>query len=595
MLSSSLANSAFDFAESGVNWLKVERCTTSNSEFCAQASTSIYNFINPIRWDRGIIFPNKEYFIVFDYMNNSVSREIDTLFHLTSLKVDPVNISVIYSNSTSRVMYGATGNYTMFNIPSTSQSAYLVFRTSPINDTPVGWNVSFYLNGNFIGNVSYVSVYYTMNTYRHLAFNASLITPGWNNVSYNSSDNLNLTLSYMDISVTGNVLGNLSINGDSYDWLSPISNAENIVISDSTGNAILWNTSNVYNQSLQTQIFSIPDSNISVEKLFTRVGGYDTLSEVDHPIVRFKLSSYSSKLYRISVINTRYTDTEPEFTYSDIGLTNGTGNALTITNGTWTDTVHFGNKSLVSFGNFKSDANYSWNRNNSGVNTFFIRGGSTYKIGGIAYFSSASVVDYALVTYSSDNVTVITDGTTTTNTTIYAKCDADTRVYRDGITVTKDVDWGCVDSNNIWVDIVFGSQVTYDINQTAGGGGTVVAFTARLGNGIYKATFAPTSPTACAGAVNQTAEVGLYNITNVGDAEVYIQMRLQTLMTNVDIVCSSAEMPENCAGGTVISTSYQTILGPLAKGEQHNIWCWAIYATPTTTGINSMMFFKAIT
>ena len=337
-----LIDDLFGFVEAEIpNWTKIEE-TLDTGE---QNGVSAITLSDPVKWRRAILFPNKEYFIVLDYLNNSQQRLIYNLFHLGS------------------------------------------FRHSETNST----------------------------------FN-------------------------------GSVYGNLSVEGEKVDWVSQTYNEE---VNIANGSELKWNTTNINDKKIQMHLYSIPESEISVEKFFARLGKDRLEDEVDHPLVRFKLNT-SEPLYRIAAFYTRYTN-ETEWTFTNLSLTGGQGNALKISNGSWVDWIVHANGSYVTADKVKTDGTYAWVRNDTGKK-FFMRSGKNLTFSDVRYFSSNDTVEYMLMNISGKNATITISAHDSLYFTVHLSCSSSAVVKRSGETLTYGEDWGCVDSNEFWIKSTFSEQ-----------------------------------------------------------------------------------------------------------------------------------------
>ncbi|RLI91600.1 MAG: hypothetical protein DRO95_03990, partial [Candidatus Altiarchaeales archaeon] len=261
-IESYLTNNLFDFIEVGIKDIeKVESTDTGGN----RDSNDYEVLTHKINWTRSILFPNKEYFIVLDKVDNNHQRLIYNLFHLGS------------------------------------------FRHNLTNDT------------------------------------------------YNAT-----------------IEGDLEIEGNVVDWESQSFGEE---VNIANGSELKWNTTNYYDEELQTHLYSIPGSEISIEKHWIRIGGYELKNEVDHPLVRFKLNS-SEPLYRITAFYTRYT-TDPEWSFEELGITDGAGDgsALRIGGLDFEDiAMMYSGESVATVGDvMSSDGEYTFVRNRGGLDYFFCR------------------------------------------------------------------------------------------------------------------------------------------------------------------------------------------------------------------------------
>ena len=276
-----LTSGNIEYVEAGVNINQAENTNSKGEENGDVGAT----LANPMKWTRSILSPNKEYFIVFDHVENSVQRRIDTLFQLSSFKHDTTSDSHI-----------------------------------------------------------------------------------------------------------GNVYGDLTVENTAVNWLGQSYNAE-VNIKDASD--LKWDTTSPYNQDLETEVYSIPKSALSVEKFWMRVGGFDYSSEVDHPLVRYKYDT-SGNMNRITALNTRYQNS-PVLAYSEITVTGGTGSALRITNGSTEDIAFLGQGQLLTADKLKTDALTGFVRSIGGsLTNIFLKEGSTLFYNGISRFNSSKDVAVSL-------------------------------------------------------------------------------------------------------------------------------------------------------------------------------------------------------
>jgi hypothetical protein len=79
---SSLTSDTFEFAKAEIaNWNSIED-TFDTGE---QDGTSTIDLSAPVKWQRTILYPSFDYFLVLDYISNSQLRMVNNLFHLGSL------------------------------------------------------------------------------------------------------------------------------------------------------------------------------------------------------------------------------------------------------------------------------------------------------------------------------------------------------------------------------------------------------------------------------------------------------------------------------------------------------------------------------
>jgi hypothetical protein len=298
---------------------------------------------SPINYSRAVLYPNSDYFIITDRMEGSESWIYRNLFRPTSLNIIPTyqyaNSSQINMNSTNKsITYRVTTN--TWN----GSSFELLLQVSTLS---IPGNVSAYVNGNYVGNFSVLepnSYYYITN------LPSTLLVHGGNMVNFTTTDNLDFKVIYAEITIVGNVKGNLSIGNNSFDWV-----ALNYTKETQTGintSSVRWNATNPYGQGVRFEIFSAPKSEILVTKHIGRIAGYGIQSEVFNPIVWLRTPSQNN-LYRLTALLSRY-PAEEEKSASTVTV-NGTGNALRVTSSEIDDFIYTGRGSS-SFGNFSTDA-----------------------------------------------------------------------------------------------------------------------------------------------------------------------------------------------------------------------------------------------
>ena len=154
----------------------------------------------------------------------------------------------------------------------------------------------------------------------------------------------------------GHVNGALEIGNQPYDWLSLPYQTE--TDSGTSTDTISWTTTNPYGNPVGLTIVSVPESDVIVNKLVTRIGGYDARSEVFSPVLRLT-NTPSNTLYRITVLLSRY-PSEGTKTTSEIPV-QGNGNALMVNASGYGDIIYAGD-GISSFGGFTTDASVAFIR-----------------------------------------------------------------------------------------------------------------------------------------------------------------------------------------------------------------------------------------
>ena len=190
--------------------------------------------------------------------------------------------------------------------------------------------------------------------------------------------------------IHGNVIGDLKINNSSIDWTSQDYGVE---YNYNVNNLIEWNTNKV-----KLKLFSVPASNISVEKWWARIGGYNRADEVDHPIIRFKTNA--SSLSRITTLLSR-SNSEEEKNTEEIAVI-GNGNAIKITSSTYEDYIYSGNGNS-SFANLVTDADIFYFRKSNQPSNFTFLRGSYINYSDELLFKVSKKVDYSTFEYQGEN------------------------------------------------------------------------------------------------------------------------------------------------------------------------------------------------
>ncbi|RLI93832.1 MAG: hypothetical protein DRO92_03635, partial [Candidatus Altiarchaeales archaeon] len=230
----SLSNDVFEFAEADLNWNKFEDDTT---------------LTNPVKWRRTILFPDKEYFIVLDYINNSQQqqRKIYNLFHLGSLSYDEnYNDTDSFSDNTDKTI-NSTQTSVTYSIDITSPiSKSMEIRTKFKDISGLG-DINVYVNNNFVTTLSADTEYKYIR-----GVNYSYFATGVNNITYNTSDNVNLTVDYTTIYSVGLVDGSLEIENSAVNWKEQTYNQE---INITNGSELKWNTTNINDKKIQMHLY----------------------------------------------------------------------------------------------------------------------------------------------------------------------------------------------------------------------------------------------------------------------------------------------------------------------------------------------------
>ncbi len=169
----------------------------------------------------------------------------------------------------------------------------------------------------------------------------------------------------------GHVIGDLSLGGTSYDWLSkPFKDYGSTGINTSQ---VLWSTTNPYGNGVNLQIFTVPSSQVSVEKYTTRIAGYNAANEVYSPVLFFS-SGPQNSLYRATVLLPSYSNEAQRATQAL--AVKGNGNAMKVSSAGYTDYIYTG-KGNSSFDSFTTDADIAFVRAVNGPVEYTLVDGSS--------------------------------------------------------------------------------------------------------------------------------------------------------------------------------------------------------------------------
>ena len=403
--------SNFDFIEAQVDDLSyITNETTTQLDTATNTNLAV-----PLTWRRGVAF-TKDYFILFDYMNNSGQRIIEKNI---PLKTASFNATVKYVNNTGLIINSSQPEANFTIKVDKIDSPSLQFKSWIMNDTGTG-TLNYYINGHKIGvcNIPESYAYFQ-------SFNASYAVVGWNNITVNTSDAIEVgigggagTRNTGMIFVVGVGNGTLYVEGAEKDWETPLLQTDSAEVE---GYDIKWNTTTRYGQDISMHLYSLPKSNISYRKQWTKMGGITTEAyEPDMPVVRFKTNT-SDSYYGITAFYTLF-DGSPYWFYSDLGLS-GAGEAMAVSNGTWTDTITHSDGNAITAGNVKTDASYSVTRNDTPttIDFVFARNAQYFNFSGQEIFNCTGTgkLDYLLYDYVNSSFFNVTAAASTPATILF--------------------------------------------------------------------------------------------------------------------------------------------------------------------------------
>lgn len=215
-----------------------------------------------------------------------------------------------------------------------------------------------------------------------------------------------------NVTYKGYVIGNLTVEGKSVNWVSQPYGEEVYV---GTGNLAVWTTQNISGMPIKLYIFSAPKSKITVERFWCRIGGYSLPNEVTHPILRFKLTA--STMYRITILYTSFPH-EEDINISEIQAENGT--AVRFLKGKIVDLVYAGN-GFSSIGNMKTDSNILFYRSIMDKPNLLAAVRVSYIIKDqIKLFEFSKPVEFLFVIYSEKTIRFAVNGTGEVSIKMYA-------------------------------------------------------------------------------------------------------------------------------------------------------------------------------
>jgi len=392
----------FEFAEAEIkNWNTIEETRSTGERIGGNSNFVVLE--NPVKWMRTILYPSKEYFIVLDYINNTQSRKINNLFHLTSFDSTASNHN---------------GDGTDLNINRFSEGIHQIeidevnnngveLRTYFKTATAEG-NLTVYLNNKKIGEINAATGNHFIR-----GIEDSLLVSGVNQVKYETNEDTKVNIDYTRLYNVGTVKGDLEIQSKSVDWINQKTQKEEDI---GFGSEIRWNTTNINGEKIQTHIYSLPESQISVERYWTRIGGYGAANNIDHPLIRYKTKS-GEELHRITAFHTKYAGQEGK-KYAQVQVTGGQGNALSISNQTVKDLVLLGDNDLKTAEQLSTDGIYSFMRQRSGLDYVFCRNCSILEINGEELMTASSKIDWILLQQKGENITLQAKTTHSTYITI---------------------------------------------------------------------------------------------------------------------------------------------------------------------------------
>ena len=277
------------------------------------------------------------------------------------------------------------------------------------------------------------------------------------NLFHLGSMNITKTTYDGDNATPGYVHGELWIDGIYVDWLNQSFGQE---VEYGQANLVKWRTTSKYtNKPIELYLFTAPKSNVSVEKFWTRIDGYGSKNEVDHPIVRFKLND--SEMHRITVIYTINSGEEQPPTFEETTTEDFT--SLHITTQGYDDYIASGNN--INLPNYSTDSTYSFLRTQSGnLQSFFIRNSTYLEYNSAKQIETSKKVEHLALKYEGENRTFTVKGEgTDVNITLYQmNPSVSYQVKRDGEIYSN---WVLTDDGRMIITTDL-SEHTFEIEQT---------------------------------------------------------------------------------------------------------------------------------
>jgi hypothetical protein len=247
----------------------------------------------------------------------------------------------------------------------------------------------------------------------------------------------------------GNVKGTLTVQGTPIDWKK----ATPFVEYDNRGqsNSLTWDTTNVYGEQVNLNLFTSPKTDYSYEKMITRVaggyGGNDRVAEVFAPFVYFNQPA-NKTLYRVTALLTKY-GTENAQIPSEIPVT-GTGSALKVisADGSYTDYIYTGSGNST-FNDFTTDADTVFVRKASNITGYVLINGTHLYTGAGTLFESSTRLNYIVYNKTGITVHISISGNGSTTLHFHSLKTTPAIVKCNGKTLTRNVDWRMDDSGTL--------------------------------------------------------------------------------------------------------------------------------------------------
>jgi hypothetical protein len=239
----------------------------------------------------------------------------------------------------------------------------------------------------------------------------------------------------------GNVKGTLTVQGTPIDWKKATPFVE--YARNGQTNSLTWDTTSLYGEQVNLNLFTSPKTNYSYEKMITRVaggyGGNDRVAEVFAPFVYFNRPA-NKTLYRVTVLLTK-NGTENAQTPSEIPVS-GTGSALRVisADGSYRDFIYTG-AGNSAFNDFTTNANTAFIRKTGQITDFTLINGSRLYTEAAPLFESSTRLKYIVYNNTGTTIQVSVSGNGPTNLHFYNLKTKPAIVKCNGKTLAQNVDW----------------------------------------------------------------------------------------------------------------------------------------------------------
>jgi len=263
---------------------------------------------------------------------------------------------------------------------------------------------------------------------------------------------------YLDGTNIGKVNVSLYIDNTPYDWesLPYLTVMGGDTLSGLTSSNISWNTISNYGNRIQANLYTVPASPLIIGKSTTTLGGYAKAHEVYSPIIETRNVNVSD-IYRITILQSNFSSEVPRTTSNLSVDLNHSG--VLVTNSTTRDIITASNSTNGTYSNVTTNADVSFSRKATSLSYISAINVSYFKYDSDVWISSDARLTSIFLNQSGYNRTIIVDGISGTNVTIYAT-GTNYSVKKNGEIYT---DWSIVDSTHLKINMTFNSPATYEL------------------------------------------------------------------------------------------------------------------------------------